>query len=332
MAQLRPIPVLVFLLAAFFAEAQPTPAPNKTDAQGRKQGYWEKHHAETSQPAYKANFKDDMPVGVLQRFYEDGTLQAEVHYGKGNKGRAKIFYPDSTLMAEGNYLNQERDSIWRFYAPDSVLKAEEYYVKGKKNGVTRIYFEDGSISEKITYKNDIKQGEWEQFYPNGQPKLKANVVDGVQYEGDFTSYYDDGKKHTSGKYVGGKKESSWYHYHPDGSVEIIYVYRNDRVAEEHPQNGTFDAYFEDDIKRSMYTYKNGEKHGPFKEFYHQGEWRTEEDRDQFGNVTPVQRLYGTQVQREGKYFEGALHGEIVTYKPDGKIEKREKYEKGVMVK
>jgi antitoxin component YwqK of YwqJK toxin-antitoxin module len=319
----------IFVLSSFFAAAQPNQAPNKMDAQGRKQGYWEKHHPETGKPAYKATFKDDKPIGVLQRFYEDGGLQAEIDYSKN--GAARIYYPDSTLMAEGRYADQQREGTWFFYTPDSTLASEEQYQKGKKNGLTRVYYANGSIAEKINYKNDVKHGDWEQYYENGQPKLKAHVVNGVQYEGQYTAYYEDGKKSEEGKYLDGKKESSWYSYHPDGSIEVIYVYRNGNVAEEHPQNGLFEKYFNDDIMWTSYTYKNGKKHGPFKEFFHQGEWRTEEARDNFGNAYPVQRLYGTQVQKEGKYFEGELHGQIITYDTKGKVVKKETYDKGVKV-
>ncbi len=323
---------MAFLLVVFSAKAQSVSGPNKTDAKNRKQGYWEKFHPESGKPAYKATFKDDQPVGMMQRFYEDGSLQVEVDYGNGKSGRAKLYYPgDEILMAEGKYIGQERDSTWRFYSPEGALTSEEQYRKGKKNGLSRVYFADGSVAEKLTYKDDVPHGDWEQFYQNGQPKLKATVVDGVQYEGKYTMYYDDGKKQIEGSYLSGKKESSWYEYNPDGSIKVIYVYRNGNITEEHLQNGSFEKYYPNDILRSAYNYKNGKKHGSFKEYFAQGEWRTEEDKDEFGNTFPVQRLYGTQVQREGKYLDGELHGEIVTYDTSGKVISREKFNKGVPV-
>ncbi len=325
--------LLLFCCGVFFAKAQPVSGPNEVDSKNRKQGHWEKFHSTTGKPAYKATFKDDQPVGIMQRFYEDGTLQVEVDYGTGKSGRAKLFYPDGeSVMAEGKYLGQERDSVWRFYSPEGALTSEEQYVNGKKNGLSRVYFADGSIAEKINYKDDVPNGDWEQFYLNGQPKLKANVVNGIQYEGKYTMYYDDGKKQIEGSYVNGKKESSWYEFNPDGSIKVIYVYRNGNVVEEHFQNGTFEKYYSNDILRSVHNYKNGKKHGPFKEYFAQGEWRTEEGKDEFGNRFPVQRLYGTQLQREGKYLDGELHGEVINYNSTGQVISREKFDKGVPVR
>lgn len=307
--------------------------PNQVDAQNRKQGEWIKRHQETGEIAYKAFFKNDVPVGTTERYYEDGSLQALIHHGRQGRDRVQAFYPEGGgLMAMGNYLNQERDSVWLFFSEDSVLTAEETYQKGQKQGVARTYYPDGSISEKTTWKDGVKHGPWEQFYPDGTLKMKATVEEGIRYEGAYESYYANGKPLMKGKYVDGQKESSWYHHHEDGSVEIIYVYRSGKIESEHRQNGVFEDYFPDDIKRSSYTYKDGKKHGPFKEFYHQGEWRTEEATDEFGESRQVQRLYGTQVKREGKYLHGELHGEVVQYNTKGKVTARERYDKGERVK
>lgn len=313
----------------FFAKAQ----PNQTDKQGRKQGEWIKTHPETGEVAYRAEFKNDEPVGTTERYYEDGSLQARIEHLNDGKDRAEIFYPDGmTLMAKGNYKDRERDSTWLFFDVDGTLTAEESYRDGKKHGTSRTYYADGSISEKAIFEDGVKNGEWEQYYPDGNLKLKANVVDGVKYEGKFTNYHPNGKPMLEGNYVDGKRESSWYTYLESGAIEVIHVYRAGKIISEHPQNGVFDKYYPDDIKRSEYTYKDGEKHGPFKEYYQQGEWRTEEVADEFGGTRPVQRLYGTQVMKEGKYREGELHGEIITYTPKGKVEKKERYDKGQKVK
>lgn len=326
----------ILVLLAFFGtsirgNAQPGVAPNKTDDQGRKQGLWQKFYP-TDTMQYQATFVDGKPVGEFIRFYEDGSLQAIINYDKDGVERAELFYPETgEVMAKGNYLNQKRDSVWQFYSEMGVLTSTETYKNGVKSGMTTIYYTDGSVSEKIMFKNDEKNGEWLQFFDDGTPKLSANVVEGVKYVGDFVSYYPDGKKYQSGKYADGLKHGSWYTYNEDGSIEIIYVYRYGKVMEEHPQNGIFDAYFPNDIKRYEYTYKNGKKDGPFKEYYEKGEWITEEEVDNFGNKYPVQRLHGTQVRREGKYKEGELNGEIIYYTEKGKVEKKEIYNMGELI-
>jgi len=321
----------ILLFGIQFALAQET-APNETDADGQKQGLWIKRY-ENDTIKYRGTFKDDRPIGLFKRYYEDGSLQALIDYTGRGKANARIFYPeDSVLMARGNYYNEKRDSTWLFYTEQGNLAARENYKNGVKHGLTTIYFEDGSISEKVHFKNGQKDGVLEQYFQDGQPKLKATIRDGVRYEGEYTSYYPDGTKLLNGSYVDGKRHSSWYHFNEDGSIRVIEVYRYGKLQEEYPKNGVFEAYWPDDIKKSEYTYKKGEKDGPFKEYYNKGEWRTEEVIDEFGAKRKVQRLYGTQVIREGKYKNGQLHGTVTSYKENGKVDEVTEYKMGQKVK
>lgn len=320
--------VCLFVAPAF---AQPDTAPNKTDAQGRKQGEWKKYYPEGT-PQYEGKFKDNKPVGEFIRYFEDGSVQAKINYAPDGVERAKIFYPGSeVVMAQGNYINQKKDSIWLFHSATQVLTSSESYRNDEKNGITTIYYSDGSVSEKIEFKDGVKNGEWLQYFDDGTLKLSANVVEGVKYVGEFTSYYPNGSKLQTGKYVDGLKHSSWYNYHEDGSIEIIYVYRFGKVTEEHPQNGVFDAYFPNDIKRYEYTFKNGKKNGVFREYYNKGEWITKEEVDNFGNAYPIQKLEGIQIRREGNYKDGELNGELKYYTESGKLEKTETYNMGKLL-
>jgi len=320
------ISVLLFLPLVAMAQL------NQSNEQGEKQGYWKQTYA-NGVVLYEGEFDNGMPVGVFKRYYEDGSLQAEMNYKNEHESFAQLYYPEiDVMMAEGKYIDQKRDSIWLFYTEQGVLSSRETYAKGMRNGTTEIYFSDGSVSERSIFKDNEKNGLWEQFFENGNPKLKAYVKEGIMYDGEYVTYYPDGMKLEQGKYVDGKKESSWYLFNEDGSIHIIYVYREDQVVEEHPKNGTFELYWDNDIQRSEYTYQNGLKEGRFKEWYDQGEWRNEERIDEFGNKLPIQKLYGTQLSREGSYKAGKLHGEIINYSQDGKVTKKESYNMGELIK
>lgn len=304
---------------------------NQTDENGKKHGKWEQRY-ENGEIRYRGAFNHGIPEGKLERFYDDGSPQAVMIYRNPSETYATLYYPSiEIIMAEGKYVEQERDSVWTFYSEESILTSRETYQHGAKQGPTEIYYEDGSLSERIVFKDDVKNGLWEQYFNNGHPKLKAHVVDGVKYDGLYTTYNPDGTKLEEGKYVDGRKESSWYLFNEDGSVHIIYVYRNDQVVDEYPKNGTFEMYWPNDIQRSEYTYKNGKRHGPFKEWYDKGEWKNEERVDEAGNPYPIQKLYGTQLRRQGAYREGELNGEVITYHVDGTVEKKATYDMGEIV-
>ena len=291
---------------------------NQLDKDGKKHGVWEPKY-ENGQSKYRGEFNHGVPVGVFTRWYDDGSLQAEMNHKNPVTSYAELYYPETAIkMAEGKYINQKRDSVWTFYSEDGTLSSKESYRGGSKNGLTEIFYPDGSISERAVFENDEKNGLWEQYFNDGHPKLKANVIDGVKYDGEYTTYYAGGKKLEQGKYIEGKKESSWYLYNEDGSIHIIYVYRDDEI----------EAYWDNDIQRSEYSYKNVLKNGPFKEWLDQGEWRNEERGDEYGNNYPIQKLYGTQISKEVRFKEVKLHGEVITYDSKGNIKDRLIYDMG----
>lgn len=317
----------VLLMSALNAgELIAQPGPNKTDAQGRKQGEWKKVYP-NGNTAYEGQFQNDVPTGTFRHYYEEGALSAEVKHS-APVSRAVLYHPNGEVMARGRYLNQKRDSLWQTFDERGQLTAETHYKNGEKHGTERVYYPDGSLTELKTYNEGVEDGAWEQYFPNGNKRLQATVINGVTYEGEYAEYFENGSPKIKGKYEFGKKEGSWLHYLENGALEVIYVYRADRLAEEHPQNGTFTSYWPNDIPRSEYTYKNGKKHGEFKEWYNQGEWVEQEVQERSEMDMPtrrVQKLVNTQVRKEGKYVNGELTGEVIWYTPDGKVEKKEQF-------
>ena len=326
-----------FTLFVFFAflqiQAQPADT-NATDASGKKQGVWISRY-EDGTLKQTGQFNKDIPVGEFKYYYPNGRLKAVMEFRPGGQvAFAKIFFDseENTLMAEGKYIDQKKDSLWVYYFPSGKISTRESYLNDQRHGQSEVFYEEGGISEQANYEKGVKSGPWKQYFPNGKPKMEATVVEGLKYEGPFVEYYPDGSKKVKGEYLDGKKNGSWWHFNEDGSPEIIYLYSNGKILEEHPQNGTFKEYFADDLLKSEYTYKEGKKHGPFKEYYHKGDWITETAVDQFGNERQVQRLHNTQVKREGSYFQGELTGTVTYYSEEGKVEKTEIYEQGELIR
>ena len=317
----------LILGAVGYAQSPPADTLNQTDAQGRKHGYWIKR--EKGVPVFEGRFEHGRPVGEFKRYYEDGSIQAVLRYRADGVAEARMYHPGSGgVMALGNYVDQERDSVWTFYTEEGGPASRESYRKGVKHGVSTVYYADGSVSEEVTFADGVKDGPWKQYYPNGNLRMEATVEDGIRYVGKFTTYYEDGIKRTEGKYVDGDREGSWYEFNDNGSVRVITVYRNGHPAETHYRNGTFETYWADDILRSKYVYEDGKRHGPFEEWYNQGRWKTERRVDNRGMEYPVQVLEGTQMRLKGRYHRGEKDGEFVYYTEEGKVWKREVYDKG----
>ena len=177
-------------------------------------------------PMYQGYFRDDKPVGEMKRFYENGNIQAILQYGEVTENvRAKLFYDNGSLAAEGIYLDMLKDSVWRYYGYyDGVLAMTETYLKGKRYGPMIHYYLNGSILDSVNWENDVKQGTWVAYFPDGKLKQKGSFLNG-KLEGDFLVNMEDGSPYITGKYKNDQPDGRWVFYNADGSVitEMNYI-------------------------------------------------------------------------------------------------------------
>ncbi len=205
---------------------------NQTDARNLKQGYWEKKYP-NGELIYRGYFKDDKPVGEMKRFYESGALQAVLIYGEtGEYVRARLFYENGNLAAEGLYYNMEKDSIWDYYSYyDESLTLKESYNKGKRDGPVLHYYIDGVLSEKMEWKDDIRHGSWIQYFTDGSVRLEAAYLNG-KLEGDFIVYQEGEIPYIKGTYLNNERHGLWTFYNEDGTVDMALHYQNGTCLDE----------------------------------------------------------------------------------------------------
>ncbi|MBU1011545.1 MAG: toxin-antitoxin system YwqK family antitoxin [Bacteroidetes bacterium] len=221
--------LILFVLFCFSVMSQNQTQLNNKDDLGRKQGYW-KSFDEMGYLKYEGTFKNDIPIDTFKYYYPDGKLRAlSVFYNEGKKSYAKLFHRNEKLMAEGNYLNQKKDSVWRYYSEyDGVLLSEEIYINNQKNGLWRQFFPNGNVAEELNYKNDVEDGEWKQFYTDGTKKLEGFYVRGLK-EGLIQMFYPNGQVETSGNYLNSLKEGIWKSFSEDGKVNKEEYYQNGKL-------------------------------------------------------------------------------------------------------
>lgn len=189
---------------------------NQTDANGLKQGKWIKYHDNDSL-RYIGQFKNDKPYGTFQYFYEKGGLQTVMKFRANDMAASQSYYPDGTVMAEGNYKGKVKDSVWIYYNRMSTVIAEESYVEGKKYGVWKVYYPDGKLAEEKEWQNDLENGHWRTYFDNGLPSRESMMIDG-SLEGEATFYHENGEKRFEGSYYRDAKHGIWKTYDEEGQL------------------------------------------------------------------------------------------------------------------
>jgi antitoxin component YwqK of YwqJK toxin-antitoxin module len=205
---------------------------NKTDKQGLKQGYWEKHYP-NGKPAYQGHFKDGKPVGQMIRYYESGAKKAEMDFkNDGNTSYVTFFHENGNIAAIGKYINNEKDSVWSYYSYyEKNLQTRENYKNGKKHGKTLVYYESGQVYDETQWENGKLQGEWSQYFQNGNLKMRAYYENDMLH-GSFNVYFDNNEPEIVGLYENNLRHGKWIFYNQEGEQLLQLDYEKGQVLNQ----------------------------------------------------------------------------------------------------
>lgn len=216
----------LLLITSANAICQSNDTINRTDRNGRRQGYWVQKYPD-GHIRYEGYFRDGLPSGLFKRYYENNTIQSMLFYSKdGREADAIFFHPSGFIAAAGKYINQKKEGKWEFFS--SVVRGykvtEEEYLNNMRNGLSIKYYPDKTVAERTEYINNVKHGEWLQYHENGRLFLKTSYVKGV-LEGSFEVWDKNGRQLYRGQYKNDTRDGLWHIYNPDGSLkhEIRYV-------------------------------------------------------------------------------------------------------------
>lgn len=206
---------------------------NKTDANGKKQGPWEKKYPNSLVLEYKGQFKDDKPIGTFTYFYPSNKVKMIVkHNEKTGRSEAFIYHENTLLMAHGIFKDQKKDSVWTHFGPSGRLTTRESFKDGQLHGKQIIYYVPEDPSDKSERVAKV-----------------SNFMNG-KLEGEVIEYFDYGTVKTKCKYVNGKKQGLCISNHANGQPMLHESYENG------VKHGYFFAYDESgkEIGRKFYKY------------------------------------------------------------------------------
>jgi antitoxin component YwqK of YwqJK toxin-antitoxin module len=236
--------ITLLAIATIASFSQTDTVFNQLDKNGLKQGYWKKNYP-NGNLMYKGYFKDGKPMGEIKRYFESGELKAIMQYKEGEERvYARIFYDTGELASEGYYIDEKKDSTWKYYSYyTNTLNASENYNIGVKNGFEKHYYENQQVSEEIEWKDDVKNGVWNQYFDNGKLKLKTtnskNKVHGV-----YVVYYPDGSLYIVGGYIDNKRHGKWVFYDENKQVKSEITYNYGKADNEEEIMKKDSAYFQ----------------------------------------------------------------------------------------
>lgn len=193
---------------------------NQVNDAGEKTGSWVKYF-DNGKIKYGGQFNNDKPIGKFTYYYKNGSVKAVSIFSDDGKIAHNIsYYENGKLLAEGKYVNQQKDSIWKYYLNEksNPCISTETYIKGILVGESITYYPDsGKTAEIVFFKDGKKNGSLLKYFPDGQLMTESYYIDGFP-DGKFTHYHPDGKVQISGKYKNGKQVGDWKYYDENGKA------------------------------------------------------------------------------------------------------------------
>jgi len=179
---------------------------NKKDAQGRKQGPWQKYAPDGITLIYSGQFKDDKPIGAFTYYYPSGKVKTMIHHRGTGQSYAWFYFENEELMSEGKYIGTQKDSLWKNYNIEGFLLSTEWFKENKLHG-----------EKKSFYLQDQREYGALKIY------TLETYADSL-LQGPFATYLSSGIKVEEGNYVAGQKDGVWKRFYPNGQLQSSIKY------------------------------------------------------------------------------------------------------------
>ena len=207
---------------------------------GVKDGIWTWWY-ENGNKKDQCNYVDGFYVDTVYHWYESGQLkQIEIVAGRTvrtdgccncngtiiryyKNGKQKELFTSLNDKLEGVYKVFNEDGSWKMrtyhndtlngptseYLIDSgkVIIAVGQYQKGKEVGLWKWFDKDSVLYQTANFDSGVYNGEYLKYYPNGQLKEKATLVNG-EYEGKRTYFNEKNKILKTELYKNGRLKST----------------------------------------------------------------------------------------------------------------------------
>lgn len=177
----------------------------------------------------ETQYRNGKEHGITKYFNKNyGTVIMEAYMVRGQKhGSFKRFYFNGNIEYEANYNYDVLDGIERNYTQQGQMISETTYKNGVKEGPHSTWYENGVLLSKGAYKNDLQEGEWLFYDERGFLMGEAHFTEG---SGEQIAYDHNGVKARVTTYSKGVKEGPETYYNPDGTVEKVVQFHEDRIV------------------------------------------------------------------------------------------------------
>lgn len=279
--------------------------------------------------------------------FAKGKVQFDAHYIYGiSHGKYSWKYPNGQISALGQYHNDKKHGLWKWYNIEGLKTSESTYLYGSLEGKSISYYSNGKPHEIENYRNDKLHGESQWYYENGQLELTKNYVNG-QEEGPAYYYSTSGDLQMVRYYEHGQAVAYSYNG-KDGKLlpkiplnqtdyKVLTYYQNGNKAREYSVSkgvfhGTYTEYHSNGQVAEVTEYVYDRAEGKNLEYYENGTVKDEKNYQNNYYDGQHKTWYSNgKLKSIVTYISGEAHGPALYYDINGKLKHRKIYYSDLLV-
>lgn len=273
---------------------------------------------------------------ITNTIYRNGFIYSEEIINRYNAsgqrtGIWKDLYLNGIIKEEGNWTNDKRNGVFKFFNKKGELDHMEKYENGvliTNDNQTSIidirkeFHANGKVSLEGSYSNGKKHGTFREYDEYGvqinafiyenEVLLGEGMIDSIgRRQGAWKLFFPDGKVRSEGAYKDGLKDGAWSFYFANGKVEQKGVYKLDLPT------GAWKWFFSTGSAHREEFYTRGKEDGHSVEYDSLGNVISEGDYSG-GLKTGVWIINVNDHSEQGEFVDGELNGEWIWKYPGDK--------------
>ena len=280
--------------------------------EGKKSGLKTVYDVETGFKVSEEPFIDDVRQG-LAYYWKGDYRYKEVPFENGKEnGKGKEYLKDGLIQSLTVYKNG-------FVQRDEKINRIDKL--NRKQGTWKEFYANGNVKKELRYRDDKLDGYVKYFEPDGNLAKAEKYVDGVLQVNVaelvkldvVTTYYETGKKKTSGTYKDGYPEGFTRKFNEEGEIIGSELFKDGYKIGE----GIYDS--------------QGFKQGKWKEFYITGELKAEGEYLNDKKIGEWIYYYqNAKIEQRGKFGkDGKPTGDWKWYYESGNVLRTESFLRGL---
>ncbi|MBA3663436.1 MAG: hypothetical protein H0W61_04405 [Bacteroidetes bacterium] len=163
----------------FFYASGKLEQKGRYDKKGRSQGVW-KWYYENGALMREETYVNGKREGQLTDYDEQGKIILQGLFVDNNMEGSWI-YETPDYKEYGNYVNGERDSLWKsYYMPSKVKRYEGRFANGEEVGQHTMYYSNGQKMYHGNYTTGMRDGDWRFYDETGFNYLNITYKNGIE--------------------------------------------------------------------------------------------------------------------------------------------------------